>query len=487
MSNQTTSSYVGTKSDLFALVLAVLTFWMFGQSMLNVGLTVGSDVGMSSELTNLAVSMGSLVCGMLIVMWGSLGDTHGRLKMVRIGSLLNIVGSLLIAFAAGAPGSMMVLLGRVLHGLAGGAITPAALALVNSYWHGDQRTRAISIVSMGTFGGMALSSIVGGLIAGSPLTWRGIFVISALLSVVAIVMLRKTPDVAPLADSGKKLDLVGIICLAVAMLSLQFFITLGSALGWTSPITLGLLALFIVVTVVFIRHELTAQDPLIDFSVFSNRTFTGAITANFLVTTSAGMITIALWVMQSSGKGYDATRASLLTIGYAICVLAFMTTGERLMKSLGYRTPMLIGSSLVVLSVLMLMFTNLLEKQYVVVAVVAFSIYGIGLALFATPATTAALNSLPQDIVGAGSGIFKMASSLGSAIGLAIASTVFSAFSQRGSGSEIVGRIIEYTGEQSNVAVREAGTMSLSTLLIGAIIAVIAIWLLLPSHKQQQS
>ncbi|WP_257160030.1 hypothetical protein [Corynebacterium cystitidis] len=70
MSNQTTRSYVGTKSDLFALVLAVLTFWMFGQSMLNVGLTVGSDLDMSSELTNHAVSMGSLVCGMLIVMWG---------------------------------------------------------------------------------------------------------------------------------------------------------------------------------------------------------------------------------------------------------------------------------------------------------------------------------------------------------------------------------------------------------------------------------
>lgn len=77
--------YQGTKSDLIALVIAVLTFWLFGQSMLNVGLTVGNDLGMAPALTNLAVSMGSLVCGMLIVMWGSLGDSRGRLKMVKIG------------------------------------------------------------------------------------------------------------------------------------------------------------------------------------------------------------------------------------------------------------------------------------------------------------------------------------------------------------------------------------------------------------------
>lgn len=479
--------YQGTKSDLIALVIAVLTFWLFGQSMLNVGLTVGNDLGMAPALTNLAVSMGSLVCGMLIVMWGSLGDSRGRLKMVKIGLLLNIAGSLLLVFAAGAPAvaGTMVLVGRILHGLAGGAITPAALALVSSYWHGDKRARAISYVSMGTFGGMALSSIVGGLIAGSPLTWRGIFAISAILSVLAIFMVRNTPDVAPLAGSGKKIDMIGIVSLALAMLSLQLFITQGPTLGWTSPAALGLAALLVISIIVFIRHERTTEDPLLDFAVFKNRTFTGAVTANFLVTTTAGMITVALWVMQGSGQGYDATRASYLTIGYAVCVLLFITTGEKMMKSLGYRIPMTLGATLVATAVVLLMFTNLLVSQYAIIAVIAFSLYGTGLAFFATPTTTAALNSLSSDIVGAGSGILKMASSLGSAIGLAVASTVFTMFSQDGSGSEIVGRIIEYTGEQSNLAVRQAGTIALATLLIGAIIAIIAIWFLVPSRKEQ--
>ncbi|MDP9806163.1 DHA2 family multidrug resistance protein-like MFS transporter [Trueperella bonasi] len=479
--------YHGTKTDLAALVISVLTFWLLGQSMLNVGLTVGNDLGMAQGLTNLAVSMGSLVCGMLIVMWGSLGDMFGRLKMVRIGLLLNIVGSLLLVLAAGGPAiaGAMVLTGRIFHGLAGGAVTPAALALVNSYWHGDKRARAISYVSMGTFGGMAGASIVGGAIAGSPLTWRGIFAISVVLSILALFMLRKTPDVAPLAGSGKKLDVIGIVTLALAMLSLQLYITQGPALGWTSPAALGIAAVLVVSIIVFVRHELTSNDPLIDFAVFKNSTFAGAITANFLVTTTAGMITVALWVMQGSDQGYDATRASYLTIGYLVCVLAFITTGEKLMKSKGYRIPMLAGAVLVALSVVLLMFTNLMVSQYVVVAVVAFSIYGVGLALFATPTTTAALNSLPQDIVGAGSGILKMASSLGSAIGLAISSTVFTTFAQRGTGSEIVGRIIEYTGTQENLAVRQAGTIALFTLLVGAIVAIIAVWFLIPSRKEQ--
>ena len=62
-----------------------------------------------------------------------------------------------------------------------------------------------------------------------------------------------------------------------------------------------------------------------------------------------------------------------------------------------------------------------------VVAFVGFTLFGIGLGFYATPSTDAALSNVPNDKAGAASGIYKMASSLGSAFGVAISAALFTA------------------------------------------------------------
>src|SRR5690606_40937297 len=64
----------------------------------------------------------------------------------------------------------------------------------------------------------------------------------------------------------------------------------------------------------------------------------------------------------------------------------------------------------VLVSILLLMATHTLQWQYAILAAVAYSLFGLGLAFYATPSTDAALTNLPGDQAGAGSGIYKMAS-----------------------------------------------------------------------------
>ncbi len=80
-------------------------------------------------------------------------------------------------------------------------------------------------------------------------------------------------------------------------------------------------------------------------------------------------------------------------------------------------------------AILLLMPTNLMLGTYSVLAVAAFSLFGIGLAFYATPSTDAALSNLPDDQAGSGSGIYKMASSLGASFGVAISAAIFTALS----------------------------------------------------------
>ena len=77
------------------------------------------------------------------------------------------------------------------------------------------------------------------------------------------------------------------------------------------------------------------------------------------------------------------------------------------------------------LGILLTSFTFLLAKEYIIVAFVGFTLFGVGLGFYATPSTDAAFSNVPGDKAGSASGIYKMASSLGAALGVAISAAIF--------------------------------------------------------------
>ena len=472
-------SFKGNDAALLGIVLAVVTFWLFAQTAMNIGPLMARDVGMPMPVMNIAISLAALFSGMFTVVLGGLGDRLGRVRLVLAGNLLGITGSLLIAFSAGAAATPMILLGRILQGLAAGAIMPASLALLKVYWDGRERQRAVSMWAIGTWGGSGLTAIFGGFMASTALGWRAIFVISTLVSVGSILLVRKIPESAPLAGRAGTTDWTGIVSLAVALAALLIVVTQGSTIGWTSLATWGLAAVFLAAAGVFVNAELHAADPLVDFVLFRNSVFTGATVSNFLINGTAGALAVSLWVLQGAG-GLSAATAGYLTIGYAVFIIAFIRVGEKLLQRFGPRKPMLWGSLIVLASIVLLMATNTLQSQYTMLAVVAYSLFGLGLAFYATPSTDAALANLPDDRAGAGSGIYKMASSLGAAFGVAVSAAIFTALSD--AGLEVIGAVIEFSGRQDNLAVRQAGMAGLAFTALMAIAALVSVAVFIPDR-----
>lgn len=447
---------------------------------MNIGPLMAGDVGMPMSVMNIAISLSALFSGMFIVVFGGLGDKYGLVRMATIGNLFNIAGSLLIAFAVGGAASPMILLGRILQGLAAGAIMPTTMALLKVYWQGKDRQRAVSMWSIGSWGGSGLTAVFGGFMASTVLGWRSIFIICALVSVGSILLMRQIPEAAPAADRPGTIDWLGIITLAVALASLLIVVTQGSSIGWTNLITWGLLALFVASFGAFVVVERGSANPLVDFALFRNTIFTGATISNFLVNGTAGALTVSLWVLQVAG-GMSAAMAGYITIGYAVFIIGFIRVGEKLLQRFGPRRPMVWGILVVLVSIVLLMATNTLEWQYVILAVIGYSLFGLGLAFYATPSTDAALTNLPDDQTGAGSGIYKMASSLGAAFGVAGSAAIFTALS--GSGLDVIGAAIEFSGRQDNVAVREAGMAGLAFNAVMAIAALVSVLVFIPKGK----
>jgi DHA2 family multidrug resistance protein-like MFS transporter len=188
-------------------------------------------------------------------------------------------------------------------------------------------------------------------------------------------------------------------------------------------------------------------------------------------------------LLQQGGE-MTAQQAGLLTLGYAITILAFIRVGEKLLERLGPRKPMLMGSYIVGLAIVVLMPTNLVLHFYKVLAVVAFSLFGLGLAFYATPSTDAALSNLPEDQAGAGAGIYKMASSLGASFGVAISSTIYTSIAGQNESVRWIEGVITFSGRQENLASREAAFFALLANLAMLAAAIFSILFTVPKGKQ---
>src|SRR5699024_5091667 len=130
-----------------------------------------------------------------------------------------------------------------------------------------ERQRALSYWSIGSWGGSGLTSLFAGLVA-STLGWRAIFILSIVITVIGMMLLKGTPESKVEAIGSQKFDFSGLMAFVVMMLSFNLYITNGSALGWTSLAGLGLIAVLLLSTLVFVKLETSKDNSLIDFSLF---------------------------------------------------------------------------------------------------------------------------------------------------------------------------------------------------------------------------
>lgn len=475
------AGYRGTEKLLWGIVLAVVTFWLFAGTAATVAPNIMEDLGsVDAAGMNLAVSITGLFSGLFMVLMGGLADKIGRVRITLLGIVLNAAGSLLLIFAAGGVALPLLLTGRAIQGLGAACIMPASMALVKAYWDGPARQRAVSMWSIGSWGGSGLAAIFGGTVV-QFVGWRGIFIASIIISVLAFLMILGTPENRVESTGPRKsFDAIGLVLFIAGTLGLMIVLLYGSKLGWGSAATLLLTALAVVSYALFFGWERKQANPFIDFALFKNTTFTGATISNFLVNGTIGMLIISQQVIQlaghkADGSLYTAFDAGLLSLGYGVCIIAFIRIGEKLLQRFGPRKPMIWGCLITIVACGLLMTTHLLIGQYVLMAVIAYCLFGLGLAFYATPSTDAALSNLPASQAGSGSGIYKMASSLGGAIGTAISLAVF-----YGLQGAPVPDVIAMSGRTDNSSIRLAAMVALGVSLVFLLLAIVSITTTVP-------
>ena len=265
--------------------------------------------------------------------------------------------------------------------------------------------------------------IFGGAVA-TLLGWRWIFILSIIISLIALFLIKGTPETKSKSISLNKFDIKGLVLLVIMLLSLNILITKGSELGVTSLLFITLLAIAIGSFSLFIVLEKRATNPLIDFKLFKNKAYTGATASNFLLNGVAGTLIVANTFVQR-GLGYSSLQAGSLSITYLVMVLIMIRVGEKLLQTLGCKKPMLIGTGVLIVGECLISLTFLPEIFYVICCIIGYLFFG-----FRTRDICYTINRYSNckctvRKVGVAAGIYKMASALGGAFGVALSGAVY--------------------------------------------------------------
>ncbi|MFD1417300.1 MFS transporter [Companilactobacillus keshanensis] len=413
--------YQGTNKLLLGIVLSVLTYWLFAQSLLNMAPDVQVDLQISSGILNTGISITSLFSGIFIVVAGGLADRLGRVRTTYLGIVLNIIGSLALIIANG---SVLFILGRILQGISAACIMPATIALIKEYYHDDIRQRALSYWSIGSWGGSGLCSFFGGFVD-SNFGWKYVFVISIIFSIVSGILIWKTPESKIESGDLRPFDWLGMFVFIVFVLNLNILISNGLLFKFSLMGSI-LIIVLLISGLAFFKLEKKIVNKFVDFKLFTNRSYLTAVISNFLLNAMIGTLLVVNSYVQQS-RGLSAVKTGSLSISYLVLVLLMIRVGEKLLQKVGPKKPMILGAIISTLGALLMSLT-MIESNYFMLVVIGYGLFGLGFGLYATPSTDTAVSNAPDSEAGEAAGIYKMASALGGAIGTSISASIYSAF-----------------------------------------------------------
>jgi EmrB/QacA subfamily drug resistance transporter len=411
------------------LAVCCMSLFMVGldNTIVNVGLpSIGRSLHAGVSGLQWTVAGYTIVLASLLMFSGALADRIGRRTVFQIGLSLFILGSWMCSLAP----SLGWLIGfRVLQGIGGSMLNPAALGIITNTFTGRaERARAIGIWD-GVFGlSMALGPLLGGILVGT-VGWRGIFWANIPVGLLAMSLTALfVPDSK--ATRSRRSDPVGQVCIIVMLGALAYAIIEGPAFGWFSPEIFGFFALSVAALAVLLAYEPRRADPMVDFRFFRSVPFAGAnLTAVCAIAAMAGFLFLSSLYLQDV-RGLSALHAGLLLLPMPVVMALCAPLAGRMVARIGPRVPLVIaGAALTLSSALLSRITGTTPVLYLVCA---YGLFGIGTGMVSSPITNGFMSGLPQSQAGMASGMNSASRMLGQSLGVAVVGSVLAA-SMRGS------------------------------------------------------
>lgn len=388
-------------------------------SIVNVALpTIQNDIHADMATLQWIVDAYALCLSACILSSGPLSDRFGRKKVWLWGVIIFTLGSVICAIAQQ---HEILILGRIIQGIAAAALIPGALSLITHAFPIDiERVRIIGIWSSVSALSLIIGPILGGVLVHAS-GWASIFLINIPIGIITVLLgwygLSESADPENVA-----LDPFGQLTSMLGLGSLTYGLIEAGSVGWSHYRTVSTLIVGIIFLALFLMIEKRIERPLLPLALFKDRTFFQYNLSSFTLgfATYSNVFFIAFFLQKA--QGWSALETGWRMAPEFIAMALFSMSFGRLSSNFSVRKLMICGFLFIAISSCLLA-TLTTDSHYGITGSYLF-VLGAGMGL-STPAIGAlVMKSVPPSRSGMASATMNALRQTGMTMGIALLGTL---------------------------------------------------------------
>ena len=400
-------------------VVVMVTFMAtLDSSIVNVALPVmAKALKVTSAGIQVVVTSYLIIISATILVFGRLGDIHGKTKVFKFGIALFTFGSLFCGITSSL---VFLVLARVIQAIGAAAAMANSQGIITHVFPANERGKALGII--GTF--VALGALVGPPLGGfivDATSWEYIFLINVPIGLITFFYGLK---ILPKSHKTEKVKFDGLGCVLFMLAIVPLFAALGQGeeVGFTSPIILAGFLISIISFTLFIVVERNLENPLLQLKIFKNKLFTLSIFCGFISFVAMFCSTIIQPFYLQDVMKFSPSTTGLILMVFPIILAVVAPISGHLSDKIGSEILTLIG--LVLISLGLLLMSNLNEKSSITSMVFFIGVMSLGSGLFQAPNNSLVMSTVPKDKLGIAGSVNALVRNVGMVCGIALSTTL---------------------------------------------------------------
>ena len=367
----------------------------------------------------------------LSVVFGRLGDVHGRYAIYGGGFAVMAASSLLCGIA---PNVLALILSRAVQGIGAAMIASTARVLAIEAMPEGAEGRTSGYMTMAFHSGLLLGPPVGGVLI-DLVGWRWVFflLIPIASAGIALTILGARGRHTARRRGPISIDYVGAALLIALTIMLTVLLDERAARLVGAGRT-GMIAVVFAATLAgFVVHETRATDPVVNLSLFRIRMFTFSVVSLLLVATATSMATFLMPFYLQDVLRLSPSFMGLVFLAAPVFTIVCANVSGLLTDRIGPRVPASIGV-LVTLAAFTVGLLLKADSSWLWPAVL-LGLTGLGAGFFNAPNQTAIIGSVPRHYRGFATGMVQTLFGIGSLLGISLAGVLLTVLFRYHSGN----------------------------------------------------
>jgi MFS transporter, DHA2 family, multidrug resistance protein len=368
--------------------------------------------------------------GIMIPLTGWISARFGRKRYFLISVNLFVVAS---GLCGAATSLTQIVAFRLLQGAAGAAMIPSSQAIMMEAFPPQEQGLAMAVWGMGMLTSPMLGPTLGGWITYNW-SWRWNFYINLPIGILAAIMVmlfvHDPEHIRKSRAAARKIDYIGITCLALGLGLLQIVLDRGQRADWFAAswvcVFAGIAALSLVVLVF---HELRFPEPILDLSILGIPQFDVAV----IIVLAMSVVVFGLNLLNplffQELLGYSPWKSGIAVLprGFGI-LLAMVLMGQ--LSRRAFDTRLLIGVAFALLAYGLWSMSDWTLAVSITSVRFAMVITGLGAGFIFSTVSVAALVCVEKERMGYAASLYNMMRNTGSALGISLVTNLLNSREQ---------------------------------------------------------